>query len=306
MRKLNQRKVRWIIKEVNSQERSIYRIAKTQNITPQWTRELYQRYQESAQYPYPKRSGRKPSPISLEEKRIVLETYHSHPLAAVTLEKILVEQNIYIGHNRIHRILKEEGLAKDEPHKQRRRSYVRYERRFSNGLWHTDWFEKQNQQIILFEDDASRFITGCGVFRNATSANAISVFVQAIQTYGVPKQVMTDHGVQFTSLSRCNCESPETNEFQRTLKQHGVLHIKARVKHPQSNGKVERVGQTIKQLWKHFSSWEEAVLYYNFKRPHSSLENGRLRTPYQAFLEKSREKEKRGVSDAHLKKSEES
>jgi len=53
MRKLNQRKVRWIIKEINSQERSIYRIAKTQDITPQWTRELYQRYQESAQYPSP-------------------------------------------------------------------------------------------------------------------------------------------------------------------------------------------------------------------------------------------------------------
>jgi putative transposase len=298
MRKLNQRKVRWIIREVNNQERSIYRIAKLQEITPQWTRQLYQCYQESSEYPYPKRPGRKPSAISDEEKQIVLETYHNHPLAAVTLEKILAEQQIHIGHNRIHRILKEAGLAKDEPHKQRRRSYVRYERRFSNGLWHADWFEKQNQQIILFEDDASRFITGYGVFHNATSANAITVFIQAIQTYGIPKQVMTDHGVQFTSLSRCNCASPEMNEFQRVLKQYGVLHIKARVKHPQSNGKVERVGQTIKQLWNHFSSWEDAVVYYNFKRPHSSLENGRLRTPYQAFVEKSREKEKRGVCDA--------
>ncbi len=306
MRKLNQQKVRWIIKEVNNQERSIYRIAKTQDVTPQWTRELYQRFRETSQYPYPKKPGRKPSPISLEEKQIVLEVYRSHPLAAITLEKILAEQSIHIGHNRIHRILKEEGLAKDEPHKQRRRSYVRYERRFSNGLWHADWFEKQNQQIILFEDDASRFITGCGMFRNATSGNAISVFTQAIQTYGVPRQVMTDHGVQFTSLPRCTCTSPKINEFQQVLKQHGVLHIKARVKHPQSNGKVERVGQTIEQLCKHFSSWEEAVLYYNFKRPHSSLENGRLRTPYQAFLEKSREKEKRGGSNVHLEKSEES
>jgi putative transposase len=306
MRKLNQRKVRWIIREVDSQEQSIYRIAKIQDITPQWTRELHRRFQETSQYPYPRKSGRKPSPISPEEKRVVLETYSSHPLAAVTLEKILVEQNIHIGHNRIHRILKEEGLAKDEPHKQRRRSYVRYERRFSNGLWHADWFEKQNQQIILFEDDASRFITGCGVFRNATSENAVSVFTQAVQMYGIPRQVMTDHGVQFTSLPRSTCATPRMNEFQQVLKQHGVLHIKARVKHPQSNGKVERVGQTIEQLRKHFSSWEEAVLYYNFKRPHSSLENGRLRTPYQAFLEKSREKEKRGESNAHLEKSGES
>ncbi len=222
------------------------------------------------------------------------------------MEKILGEQDIHIGHNRIHRILKEAGLAKDEPHKQRRRLYVRYERRFSNGLWHADWFEKQNQQIILFEDDASRFITGCGVYRHATSSNATRVFLQAIQTYGVPKQIMTDHGAQFTSLSRYNCASPEITEFQQILKQYGVLHIKARMKHPQSNGKVERVGQTIKRLMNHFSSWDEAVLYYNFKRPHSSLENGRLRTPYQAFIEKSREKEKRGVCDAQFEKTGES
>ena len=293
MRKLNQRKVRWIIKEIDTQERSIYRIAKMQDITPQWTRELHRRYQETSQYPYPKKSGRKPSPITSQEKHLVLEAYRSHPLAAVTLEKILAEQDIHIGHNRIHRILKEEGLAKDEPHKQHRRTYVRYERRYSNGLWHADWFEKQQKQIILFEDDASRFITGCGVFRNATSQNAVNVFAQAIQAYGIPKQVMTDHGTQFTSLPRTSCASPQMNEFQQALKQYGVLHIKARVKHPQSNGKVERVGQTIQHLRKHFSSWEEAVQYYNFKRPHSSLENGRLRTPHQAFLEKSREREKR-------------
>lgn len=295
MRKLNQQKVRWIIKEVDNQERSIYRIAKIQDITPQWTRELHRRFNETSVYPYPRKSGRKLSPISSEEKRIIIETYRRHPLAAVTLEKILAEQDIHIGHNRIHRILKEEGLAKDEPHKQRRRSYVRYERRFSNILWHADWFEQAKEQIILFEDDASRFITGCGVFRNATAQNAVSVFKQAVQKYGIPKQVMTDHGVQFTSLPRITCAEPCMNEFQQVLKQHGVLHIKARVKHPQSNGKVERVGQTIEQLRKHFSSWDEAVLYYNFKRPHSSLENGRLRTPYQAFLEKARESEKRGV-----------
>jgi len=293
MRKLNQQKVRWIIKEVDAQERSVYRIAKLQDISPQWTRELHRRYHKTSEYPFPRKSWRKPSPISSEEKHIVIETYRSHPLAAVTLEKILAEQEIHISHNRIHRILKEEGFAKDEPHKQRKRSYIRYERRFSNILWHADWFEQTKEQLILFEDDASRFITGCGVFRNATAENAVNVFKQAVQLYGIPKQVMTDHGVQFTSLPRTTCATPSMNEFQQVLKQYGVLHIKARVKHPQSNGKVERVGQTIEKLRKHFPSWDETIMYYNFKRPHSSLENGRLRTPYQAFLEKARESEKR-------------
>ena len=292
MRKLNQQKIRWIIKEVDKEERSTYRIAKTMNITPQWARELHRSFHTLHQYPYPKKPGRKPKPILEEEKRIVLEIRKQHPLNAVTLEKILNEQEIHIGHNRIHRILKEEKLVKDEPHKQRRRSWVRYERRYSNSLWHADWFEQTHEQIILFEDDASRFITGCGVFSNATSENSNRVLKKAIQRYGTPKQVMTDHGTQFTSLSRENCPVPQQNEFQQLLKRLGIIHIKARVKHPQSNGKVERAGQTIQQLRKHFSNWDATIVYYNYKRPHSSLENGRLRTPYQAFFDKMREKEK--------------
>jgi len=104
---------------------------------------------------------------------------------------------------------------------------------------------------------------------------------------------MTDHGTQFTSLPRSTCNTPSPNLFQQTLESFGIKHIKARVKHPQSNGKVERVIFTIKQLWNHFHCWDAAVFYYNYERPHSSLENGFLRTPYQAFVDKSRVKGKK-------------
>jgi putative transposase len=294
MRKLNQKKIRWIINQVDKGQRSIYRIAKTQQITPRWTRELHHQFQTTRKYPYPRKSGRKPRPISKEEKKIVLEIRQQHPLAAVTLEKILDAQGVHIGHNRIHQILKEEGMTKDEPHKQRRRKWIRYERRYSNSLWHADWFEEHQEQIILYEDDASRFITGYGVFSNANMENSNQVLAQAIISYGLPKQMMTDHGTQFTSLPRESCSNPQQNEFQQLLKRYGITHIKARVKHPQSNGKVERAGQTIEQLRKHFSSWEATVNYYNFKRPHSSLENGHLRTPYEAFQDKMRERKKNG------------
>ena len=294
MKKLNQQKIRWIITQIDKGTRSTYRIAKTQQITPRWARELHQRFHKIHQYPYPKKSGRKPKPVSEEEKKIVLETRQQHPLSAVTLEKILNEQGIHIGHNRIHKILKQEGLAKDEPHKQRRRKWVRYERRYSNSLWHADWFEEQQEQIILFEDDASRLITGYGVFYKANMENTNQVLNQAINNYGTPKQMMTDHGTQFTTLPRETCPDPQQNMFQQLLKQYGIIHIKARVKHPQSNGKVERAGQTIQQLRKHFTNWDETVYYYNFKRPHSSLENEHLRTPHQAFFDKMRENKKKG------------
>jgi transposase InsO family protein len=289
MRKLNQQKIRWIVREIEKGERSVYRIAKIQGITPRWVREIYNTYNATGEYLYPRKAGRKPSPISSEDKRLIFETRKKHPLAgAVALEKILDVRGIHIPHNRIHRILKEGGLAKDEPKKQRRRKWVRYERRYSNSLWHADWFEKQQDQIILFQDDASRFITGYGVFGNATSKNTISVLEKAIQQYGAPKQLMTDHGTQFTSLPRESCKDPKLNEFQQFLKGSNIKHIKSRVKHPQSNGKVERVILTIKQLWNHYHCWDAALKYYNYERPHSSLENGNLRTPFQAFQDKTR------------------
>jgi len=289
MRKLNQRKIRWIVREMEKGERSVYRIAKIQQISPRWVREIFNTYKRTGEYLYPRKPGRKSTPISPEDKQLILETRKKHPLAgAVALEKIMDAQGVHIPHNRIHRFLKEEGLAKDEPRKQRRRKWIRYERRYSNSLWHADWFEKKQDQVILFQDDASRFITGYGVFSNATSKNTIHVLEQAMQIYGIPKQVMTDHGTQFTSLSRENCKDPKPNEFQQFLKGSQIKHIKSRVKHPQSNGKVERVILTLKQLWNHFHCWDACVLYYNYERPHSSLENGCLRTPHQAFQDKIR------------------
>ena len=97
-------------------------------------------------------------------------------------------------------------------------------------------------QIILFEDDVSHFITGYGVFSNAIAKNSMLVLEQAIQCYGIPRQLMTDHGTQFTSLPRDTCVDPKPNEFQQFLQRYDIKHIKARVKHPQSNGKVERAG----------------------------------------------------------------
>jgi putative transposase len=294
MKKLNQKKVRWIVREMDKGERSVYRIAKMMGVTPQWIREIHRTYHRLHCYPYPKKSGRKPQPIPEDERTLVLDTRKEHPISgAIALEKILDARGMHIPHNRIHRILKEEGLAKDEPRKQRRRRWIRYERRYSNSLWHADWFEEKKDQIILFEDDASRFITGYGVFGNATAKNSMLVLGQAIESYGIPRQLMTDHGVQFTSLPRDTCANPKPNEFQQILQRYGIRHIKARVKHPQSNGKVERAGQTLQKLWKHFHCWDAAVFYYNFRRPHSSLENGCLRTPYQAFLDKTRVNDKR-------------
>lgn len=281
MRKLNRKKIRWIVKEVKGRELSVYRIAKQQEISKQHLWRVFHRFKDDIR-PRLLPCGRKPVPVSTEEIEIVKKTHEEHGSGAVGIEKILSERGILISHNRIHRILKEQGLAKDQPAKKNRRKWVRYERRHSNSLWHTDWFEYRNRQYILYEDDASRLITGYGEFRNATTENSIHVFDSATEKWGFPKQVMSDHGAQF-------CANEErVYQFEEHLRSKGVVHIKARVKHPQSNGKLERLVLTMKKLMSWKGSLDDSVKFYNEKRPHMSLENGHLRTPIQAYNEKLR------------------
>lgn len=253
MKKLNKKKIKWIVKEVERRELGVWTIAQTQNITKQHAYRVAKKFKNCE--PEFKRCGRKPKQISDKEKEIVIQAYKEIRSSAVIIEQYLDEKSIHIGHNKIHRILLEAKLAKEEQGKKHRRKWVRYERKHSNSLWHTDWFEYKGKQCIIFIDDASRFIPSHGEFDNANTDNSLKVFKKGLK-YGTPKQVMSDHGTQFEE------------QFAEALKQAGSKHIKARVKHPQSNGKAERAIQTIKKLWDELGSFNKAVEHYKKEATH--------------------------------------
>ena len=272
---------------------SVYQISKIQKISSRHVRRIYTTYRGKKLYKTEtitfNKPGRKEKPISKEEIELIMAIRKANTYGAVSIERLLKQAKKRMSHNRIHKILLHLDLANKEPKKSKRRKWIRYERKHTNSLWHTDWLEYKGKQIIAYEDDASRFITGFGVFRRATSANSADVLRKAVAEWGVPKQLMSDHGTQFTSLERdCNA-NPEPNMFQKTLKELGIKHIKARVKHPQSNGKIERFFGTLKKEFDFRGDWDKAIEYYNFSRIHMSLDVGeRYRTPWQAFEEKKR------------------
>lgn len=285
MKKLNKKKIKWIVKEVEKREMGLYTIARIQKITPQHVCRVYRRYKH-CKNPVMLRPGRKPKEISEQERQVVIQTYKEYLVGATMLEQILDEKGMHINHNRIHKILLEAGFAKHEEKKQKKRKWIRYERKHSLSLVHSDWFEFKGWKVMLIEDDASRFITGHGKFKHATAKNAIKVFERSLK-WGKPKQFHSDHGTQFTAVEAKDKKKGE-NEFSKMLKSYGVKQIFTRVKRPQANGKMERLIATIKRLWNELGSLEKAVKHYNFKKPHRSLTNGKLRTPYQAFLDKMR------------------
>ena len=58
-------------------------------------------------------------------------------------------------------------------------------------------------------------------------------------SYGLPEQLVTDNGSQFTS-----------DEFATFLKLNGVKHVRCSPYHPASNGAAERFVQTFKRAMK--------------------------------------------------------
>jgi len=285
MKKLNLKKIKWIVKEGDKREQGFWTIAHAQHISVQHARKVYKKY-KGIKEPRLLPCGRKPKEITETERTLVIEAKKEFRVGATMIEQILDERGVHINHNRIHRILLEAKLAKEETEKKKERKYKSYQRKHSLSLIHADWFKFRRWNVMLIEDDASRFITGYGKFKHATSENTIEVFKRSLK-HGKPKMFHSDHGPQFICNEKEGKKAGES-ELSKVLKTHGVKQIFARIKRPQANGKVERLISTIKKLWKELGNLEKAIQHYNYKRPHRSLTNGKLRTPYQAFLEKQR------------------
>lgn len=260
-------------------------------VSVRWIQKLYLRYLSTGIVPVLKQPGRPKRQITEQETSVVVSAFAKYRCCAIFLEKtIRINTGIHIPHNTIHKIFREKKLASEQPKKQRKRKWVRYERTYSNSMWHTDWKQLDDGRwLICYEDDASRFITGYGTFDNVTSENAVRVLRKAIKDHGRPASVLTDHGSQFYA-NESEYKTRGATEFEKTLVQLGIKHILARVSHPQTNGKLERFHGEIQRKQKWFSGIDELIHWWNHIKPHMSLDWDNLETPYEVFVRKMPEK----------------
>jgi len=135
----------------------------------------------------------------------------------------------------------------------------------------------QDKWLIAFMDDSSRLITYYRVFDRLTTEHTIQVLEKGFQEYEVPREILTDNGSQFVSS-----RNPETADhtLRKFLEYHGIRHIRERVNHPQTNGKIERFFSEVERRTPRFCSVERVVHWHNEIKPHSSLD---YNEPAQAF-----------------------
>jgi len=225
------------------------------------------------------RSRRKlPGPV----RKKIVEIKKREPLFGVKRISHLLKRAFFLSASpeTVRRTLKEESLL--VPSKKRPKHNITrprfFERSTPNQLWQSDIFTfrlgGRYAYLIGFIDDYSRHVVGLELYRSQTAGQVLEVYRRAVGEYGVPKEVLTDRGRQYTTWRG-------STRFERELGKDRVRHIKSQAHHPMTLGKIERFWKTIYEEFlvrAQFGSFEEArerirqwVQYYNHKRPHQGI-----------------------------------
>ncbi|MGC8558416.1 MAG: IS481 family transposase, partial [Nitrososphaeria archaeon] len=183
---LTDTKIKWIVKQKSRGRLSTNQIALLQHISESRVRQLWSEYKKTGKMPTLKKAGRPKRVVTEDEEKEIISLYIKYPTNAVALEYMFKKKGINLEHNLIHTVLKKHRLAADQKGKWHRKKWIRYEREYSNSLWHVDWHMIKDQRwkglwLIVYEDDSSRFITGYGVYPSPTSKYSVDVLKKAIE-----------------------------------------------------------------------------------------------------------------------------
>lgn len=291
MKKLNNKKINYIIKHVEKGEPTA-KFSTIYKVSQRRIQQLHKQYKLTGKIPTIRKPGRAKKQIPKDTIALILKEYTIQPSNALVLEKIIyAKHRLRIPHNTIHMVLRQSGLARNEPKKQQQRKWVRYERQHSLSLVHTDWHESKvmpGKWVICYEDDASRKLLSCMEFDNANTENSITALQKAQQEaepYGVIDTILSDHGTQFYPNKKDEQGNAE-HKFQQYLVQQGIGYIASGVNHPQTNGKIEKWFHCYEKHRNRFNTLEEFVDWYNDIRVHMSLNMRHAETPSKAFVRK--------------------
>jgi transposase InsO family protein len=120
----------------------------------------------------------------------------------------------------------------------------RFVRPYCNDLWHIDATRHRLGNgrafwVIDMVDDHSRFLLVTHVCAAPTMEAGWAAVRAAVSAYGLPRQMLSDNGLNFTGRLH-----GVTVAFERQVRAAGIDLIHARPYHPETVGKLERQHET--------------------------------------------------------------
>jgi transposase InsO family protein len=201
----------------------------------------------------------------------------------------------------VHRILVRQGLVVGRARRKKRSDYVRWQRPAAMQLWQLDIVygprlvetrtgEVREARIVTGVDDHSRYCVIARVVERATGRAVCLAFSEALTRYGVPEEVLTDNGKQFTGRFGQGGEVL----FDKICRRNAIAHRLTQPRSPTTTGKIERFHQTLRRellddarpftgLLEAQAALDDWVREYNAQRPHQALQTRAPVTPAERF-----------------------
>ncbi|GAA1206515.1 IS481 family transposase [Rhodoglobus aureus] len=292
-------KNRIIVTSVVIEGRTKAAVARDYGVTYRWVHTLVTRYLTGgwdAIEPQSRRPKTSPSRISASLEAEILQLRHELTAAGHDAEPHTIATHLHRHHgttpavSTVWKTLKRHGLITAQPKKRPRSSYLRFEAELPNETWQSDFTHWKlangtGMEILTFLDDHSRLALSVTAYRVVTVTHVLAEFRTTVAQYGPPVSTLTDNGLVFTTRVRQG-----RNTFENELNLLGIDQKNGRPNHPQTQGKVERFQQTLKnwltkqpradtieELQQQLNTFTD---YYNTVRPHRSLDRT---TPVEAY-----------------------
>jgi transposase InsO family protein len=204
----------------------------------------------------------------------VLHAKAQHPsFGKQRLANVLYHQGIRISPNTVQRILRKDARPVP-PVTCVPRHWSAFEAFAPNVMWamdicylYTRKHDGFDRYLITILDDHSRMVIASGLFERQTISEVVEVLKAAVLTYGVPRQLVCDHGSQFTC-----------SEFRRLCAAIQLAVDDAPPHDPQYKGKIERFFRTARSEMPRTQAPEMApglhagwIAEYNHDRIHSRV-----------------------------------
>jgi len=197
------------------------------------------------------------------------------------LRVLLAAEGIAIAPRTVDRIIEREGLTRLDTAPAP--ALTRFERPAANDLWQMD--AKGHYPLrpqgrchpLSILDDHSRYAVGLAALPALETGGVQRTLTACFERYGLPTAMLMDHGVPWWSATN---EGGLTTLSVFLLKQ-GIRLLYGRVRHPQTQGKVERFHRTLGERLRWWGVPTDLAGFtnafaafrkeYNNLRPHESL-----------------------------------
>ena len=222
-----------------------------------------------------------PQRTSSELEERVVELRRKWPdWGARKLRVKLAEQGVQLTRITIHRILQRHGMIAEED--QVRPATTRFERSEANQLWQMDFkglalaWKTGDLMPLSILDDHSRYLLELRAHRGTGGAQVRETLERVFSECGLPDEMLMDHGTPWW-----NMQGAGWTRVTVWLMQQGIKVRFCGYRHPQTQGKVERMHGSLNRALKRrgrpgsrdqWQPWLDGFrLEYNQERPHEAL-----------------------------------